>query len=240
MAKPTEKEHIENVIKENNAVFGWLDQIITMCNKHGILKMIFSVVFMVFISYAAYIAFNPSVMFDKYTEYLSKMHSESIENRLENSPYIQSYLDNLVSETGAIRAYIIEMHNGKNNPSGLSFIFGSLNYESVRDSAESVMEDYSDFSLERFPIISKVHNETYWEGNINDLVKIDKKFGHRVWSNDGSYVALTTIYGIHDEIGFLGITFDSASKVQKDCIKNVMIKYSMKMAPLLDGANKKK
>lgn len=234
------KDNNETVTTQTDAAFGWIEQIIVMCSKYGWLKIIFSVIMMVFISYAAYIAFNPSIMFEKYIEYVTQKHSESIENRLENSPLIQAHLENLLDETGALRAYIIEMHNGKNNPTGLSFVYGSLNYEAINDTAESVMEDYSDFSLERFPVISKVHNETYWEGSIEQLLKVDKKFGHRVWSNDGKYVAIMSIYGINDEIGFLGITFGEDMGVNKSCLKNIMTKYSMKISPLLDAAKFKR
>ena len=236
MATNVKKEgKTEETIKQNNTAFAWIEQIISMCNKYGVLKMIFAVIFMVFISYAAYIAFNPTIMFDKYSAYIEKQHSESLEYRLESSPLIQSMLDELVDETGAMRAYVIEMHNGKNNPSGLSFIYGSLNYEAVNDSACSIMEDYDDFSLERFALLSKVYKEGYWSGTTDEMREFDKRFALRTESNDASYLAMTMIYGIREDIGFLGLSFEDGSNVDSERIKSILTKYSSRLSPLLDG-----
>lgn len=224
----------DTVIKEHESAFKWLENIIEMINKYGVFKMIGSVLFMLFFSYAVYLSFNPQIIFDKYSEYIEKQHGESVGYRMETSPLIQGHLDNLVKETGAMRAYVIEMHNGKNNPTGLSFVYGSLKYESVCDTSYSVMEDYADFSLERFPVFSLVYKDNYWCGTIDELKCIDRRFALRAESNDASYIVLSTMYGVKEDIGFLGLSFGPNHMTEEE-IHKIINKYSVKMSPLLDG-----
>ena len=116
-----------------------------------------------------------------------------------------------------------------------SFNYGSQTYEELADNIESVREDYSDFSLDRYPIIMKIYDEGYWAGTIEEMKKIDKRLALKLESNDAYYIAVTTIYGMKSEIGFLGITFTKDSFKNMPDMQNKLRKYATQLSPFLDG-----
>lgn len=215
-------------------------------NKYGKWEIVKRALLLIFVSISVtvcsffiYLAYNPSMIYDGYTEYIEHKHSQSFKYRMETTPKVQTTLNDLVSETNAMRGFIIELHNGKYNSAGLSFNYGSLTYESLRCDAESIMEDYADFSLERFPIILKAYNNGSWCGYIEELAKFDKRIALRLESNSVDYLYLKTIYGTNDVIGFIGLTYCSNDTINKDKIEASLNKYAPKIAPLLDGEKAK-
>lgn len=213
---------------------------ISLLNKYGAIKIIFSCFLMVFISYTTYLAFNPSIIFDRYAEYEEKKHTESFFSRMESTPVVQSMLTEVLNETHAMRAFIIEMHNGKYNASGLSFNYGSMTYEALRENSLSISEDYSDFTLERYPFFSKVYKSGYWYGSIENLTNVDKRLALKIESNDAKYLFVNVIYGTKAEIGFIGVTFNEEDKINTKQVSTILQKYSSKIAPYLDGNGLKK
>lgn len=215
--------------------FGIIGGVLKLVDSYGYVKIIFSAFLMVFVSYTTYIALNPAVIFERYKEYEEQQHMQSFNYRMESTPVVQSIMDNMVHETGALRSFVIEMHNGKYNASGLSFNYGSLTYESDRTGAESIREDYLDFTLDRYPLLSKVHKDGNWHGTIEELEMIDKRLALKLESNDAYYVCLAMIYGSKYEIGFIGMTFSKGDRVDLDAMDNVLHRYSSKISPYLDG-----
>lgn len=226
--------------KSQEKGFSLIKEAIRMIDTFGVLKIITAAILMVFISYATYITFNPSIMFEKYSEYEEKKHNESFFSRMESTPIVQSMLNDALIESGALRTFIIEMHNGKYNASGLSFNFGSMTYEGLRDSTVSISEDYSDFTLERYPIFSVVYKRGQWGGTLEELSKIDHRIALKIESNDAHYLALYMIYGRKTEIGFIGATFGKNDTVNEAKVNMVLAKYASKVSPYLDGDGIKK
>ena len=150
---------------------------------------------------------------------------------------MQLELKDMVFEMHAYRGFVIELHNGKVNSTGLSFNYGAMTYEALgSDTIISVAEDYADFTLDRYPILMKVYDEGYWCGTTDDLAKFDKRMALRLESNNAYGIVLTTIYGVKSEIGFLGITYDEMPpNIKVDGTANLMRKYAAQIAPLLDG-----
>ena len=217
-------------------ILNFLWEVLKMVDAYGYFKIIFSAILMVFISYTTYIALNPSVVFERYRQYEEECHTESFNYRMESIPIVTSIMDNMINETGALRGFIIEMHNGKYNSAGLSFNYGSLTYESDRDGVEPIQEDYSDFTLDRYPILLLVYREGKWHGTIDDLKKLDRRLALRLESNDAHSIYLTMIYGVKNEIGFIGLTFGKDdNETDPECISNILNKYSSKVSPYLDG-----
>lgn len=221
-------------------LFGFIKGAISMIDTYGVFKIVFSCLLMIFISYTTYLTFNPSIMFKRYSEYEAKKHNESFEYRMESAPVVQSVIDNMVIETGALRTFVIEMHNGKYNSSGLSFNYGSLTYEATRDGVESIREDYDDFTLERYPFLYKVYKLGKWSGTVVELMKIDKRLALKLQANNAYYISLSVIYGSKNEIGFIGATFSKDDVIQKNKIENLIYRYAGKIAPYLDGEIAKK
>lgn len=172
---------------------------------------------------------------EKYEEYAAQKHAESFYYRMKTSPQVQSYIDQMRLESNGMRTFIIEMHNRKYNAAGLSFNYGALTYESVSEGYDLVLDDYIDFSLERYPILGRIYEEGYWSGTVDDLMKYDRYLALKLKSNDVEYFAATMIYGSKGGIGFIGVSYDHTD-VNIPKTRQLLAKYSMKISPLLDGA----
>lgn len=226
--------------KNESKVIGFLKGGIAMIDKYGALKIVFASLLMLFISFITYLTLNPSFVFERYSEYEEKKHIESFNYRMESTPIVQSMTNNMVIESKALRCFIIEMHNGKYNASGLSFNYGALTYEGLRDNVESVQEDYNDFTLDRYPILSYVYKHGKWSGNIDDLKKIDKRMALKLESNGAYYLAVSMIYGSKNDIGFIGASFGKNDSFDKNKVEILLSKYSSRLSPYLDGESAKK
>lgn len=215
--------------------FGIFTDFIKLCKEMGPIRLMGYVVFFLFTAYAVHIGTHPDIIFEKYEAYAEQRHAESFTYRMKTSPQVQSLMDQLLLESGSMRAFIIEMHNGKYNAAGLSFNYGALTYESDANGAISIMDDYIDFSLERYPMLGQIYEDGFWGGTIETMKKDDHHLAFKLESNDAQYFAAAMIYGEKGDIGFIGITYD-CTEVNTPKIKQLLLKYSAKISPLLDGA----
>ena len=219
----------------------FLREILELIDSYGVIRIIGAVILMVFISYATYLSFNPSIIFERYEKYESERHYEMFDYRMHSLPYVQNNLNLLLHDSDAMRAFVIELHNGKANSAGLSFNYGTLTYESLDEGVLSIREDYTEFSLDRYPLLVKVYNDGFWCGDIEKLLSVDKRLAYKMCSNDASYLALATIYGIKSEIGFVGITFNCEDCPKSEVeLRKVLTKYASMISPLLDDEIVKK
>lgn len=218
------------VVTNNGGFGGFMDTV----SKHGFWKTLYGIVLFVFFSIGVYIAANPAVVFERYDKYVSDKHNASIDYRMESSPIIRAYLNQLVSETGAERAYILEFHNGKSNPSGLQWQFGDLTF--INDGTDDISDEIQNVSLSRYNFANVVYQNGYWIGSIEELVSIDERFYNRMRLNGGTFFAFQMIYGANmREIGILGISYiDGTTPEKKSHILSVMHKYASTISPLLD------
>ena len=219
---------------EGFKLFEW---IIAFKKEHGVINIITAGLLLIFMSMVLTLVFNPNIIFDKYREYDELRHTESFNRRMKANKAMQLELKDIVSNMRAYRGFVIELHNGKVNSTGLSFNYGGMTYEALgSDTIISVAEDYADFTLDRYPILMKVYDEGYWCGTTDDLAKLDKRMALRLESNNAYGIVLTTIYGVKSEIGFLGITYNEMPpNIKVDGTANLMRKYAAQIAPLLDG-----
>lgn len=166
---------------------------------------------------------------EKYEEYAAQKHAESFYYRMKTSPQVQSYIDQMRLESNGMRTVIIEMHEMHN---------GTLTYESVGDGYNSVIDDYIDFSLGRYPTLGRIYEEGYWSGTVDELMKYDKHLALKLKSNDVEYFAAMMLYGTKGVIGFIGVTYDNIN-INVAKTKQILVKYAMKISLLLDDAETK-
>lgn len=235
----TEQEVRKEIVVSNNTL-GAFEKLMELIKKYGPGRMIFGVIFFVFFSYMAYVAVNPGVVFERYEKYVSELHSNSIDYRMESSPIIRAYLNQLASETGAERAYILEFHNGKSNPTGLQWQFGDLTF--INDGTDDISDEIQNVSLSRYNFANLIHKNGYWAGGIEELVNIDERFYNRMRLNGGVYYAFQMIYGSEmKEIGILGISFTDESKIPDRNVALMAVhKYASAISPYLDEGNVRK
>lgn len=232
-----EENGVKDMAGTNEKSLTFVEKLLELLTKHGPLKMIGAVIFFVFFSWMTYLALNPGVIFEKYNEYMSQIHNSSVDYRMESAPLIRAYLNQLATEVGAERAYILEFHNGKSNPTGMQWQYGDLTF--INDGTDDISDEIQNVSLSRYNFANLIHTNSYWAGSIDDLVTIDERFYNRMRLNGGIYYAFQMIYG-HDmtEIGILGVSFVDGDIIpDRTRVLMEVHKYAAAISPLLDEFN---
>ena len=219
----------------NEERLGVFEHFMDTLNKYGFFKVFVGIIMLVFFSIGTYIAVNPSTVFEKYDAYIEQKHHQSNEYRMESVPIIRNYLNQMVMETGADRAFIIEYHNGKSNPSGLQWQYGDMTF--INDNTVDIREEFQNISLVKYPIFYELYEKGLWVGAIEDLEKVDKRFAIRAEVNEVKKCAFVLLYGIDlTELGVLGISFlNEESEFNEELIKKELRKFGTSVSPLLDG-----
>ena len=227
------EENKEKKTEITNGSVGSFEKVMDVLAKYGPLKTLYGLVMFLFFSFTVYIATNPGIVFERYSQYVAEKHTASSDYRMESSPMVRAYLNQLAMELDADRAYILEFHNGKSNPSGLQWQFGDLTF--INDGADDISDEIQNVSLSRYNFATLVHDKGSWAGGIDELLSIDERFYSRMRLNGGKYFAFQMIYGSNmREIGILGVTFLSDEEINKGAALAVLHKYSSTISPLLD------
>lgn len=227
---------------------GFWEKIIKMTDKYGYWKLTKVVMFVVFTITMIYLGknFGENYDFEHQKEIISQVMSEKDEMKsfthskemvLRNNikPYVSNLLKNTLSEMNADRAFVIELHNGSNNTSGLPFIHCTMTYEEDAIGIEPIGEDYQNLSLSRFDFPDYLHEHDLWIGDVDTFASIDSKAASRMKNNDVTFLVIGTIRSAANEIGYFGFTY-CKGKEHKD--KKVIIEFMFnavqKLSKLLD------
>lgn len=154
------------------------------------------------------LALNPKYVFEKFTEYTREEEQQNIEYRKNASVYIQDALKDFVDKTGALRACVLEFHNGRENPGHLGFYYAEMTYEESRRGVNKINRLYKEVSLSLFNISDIVYENGFWYGNIDkDLAVIDPGLAEMI-NDSGTKWAATMLLEGSDELGLLVVSFD--------------------------------
>ena len=201
------------------------------------LVLVFAVSFCLFL-------INPKPAIQYYMEVQQKLqseqHMELIDKRVQNTPYINTYLDALRVEAGVAfnRAYIFEFHNGSNSVAGLPFYWGDMTYESTDKDVSGVRDNWNSVSLTRYKFIIQFFREGYFIGSIQDIEIIDTKFAHKLSEDDITYLAMLSILDDSGRIiGAVAMSSNSTdiSSISKANTLETLYRYEAKLKPLLLG-----
>ena len=77
-------------------------------------------------------------------------HSQGSALRLENNPKIAKVLTKMLYDLKADRVSILEMHNGKENPTSLPFVYCDMTYEETKDRIPFVAEEYEQMNMSKY------------------------------------------------------------------------------------------
>ena len=201
------------------------------------LVLVFAVSFCLFL-------INPKPAIQYYMEVQQKLqseqHMELIDKRVQNTPYINTYLDALRVEAGVTfnRACIFEFHNGNNSVAGLPFYWGDMTYESTDSNKPGTRDNWNSVSLTRYNFIVQFFREGYFIGSIKDIERIDVKFAHKLSEDNITYLVLLSILDDSGRIiGAVAISSDNTdvSGINKADALEVLYRYEAKLKPLLIG-----
>jgi hypothetical protein len=151
----------------------WIDKVLSMLNKYSAKKMLQAILVVFVVIFLGLFAFKPEAIFKSYDEYKAKTHSERMDTRNNNTPLIQSELDNLRVRYGATWVSVWELHNNTNNLEGLPFIFASLNYESIKPGAIPISGEFDELRLSLHPLSTYLRKHDMWYGTVEELKEVD-------------------------------------------------------------------
>lgn len=215
-----------------------LGRVIEWVDKYGLIKMIKALFFCV--ATAVCVLFMSETFQKRIAEAARNSndttHAIGTELRSEVSTKINGKLLKMAINMGADRAFVFEMHNGKENPTNLPFNYCDMTYEEVNDAEKKVCfisDNFENINMGRFNFPYYIDEHNYFIGTIEEFCEMDKKMGYRLMDENITYVAMILIK-THKEIGFLGVTFSSEPSMTKDEIHGKLGTYVQEIACLLD------
>ena len=225
---------------------GFLETMIKTIKKHGVwetLKAIFIGGLFIWVMYNAQnvgsiVKDVVKTEFKTHSEQVEQEHSDALDIRNKIKPEVDDILKTSLVTLGADRVFVMEMHNGSNNTSGLPFIYGEMTYEQVRSGIEHIDDDYININLSRFSFPLFMEREHVWCGTIKELSEVDDKLAKRMESNDVTYFAIMHIYGVSNLIGYFGITYCNGNMPKG--VKEIITQLTMttqQLAIMLDANN---
>lgn len=217
---------------------GWLQKILNLQNKYGFFSIIKGLFLLFLAGYVVFFALNPKYLLERVTTLQIEQHDNLVRSRLAADSDIRLILSKTMHNTNADRAWLIEFHNGsKNLTTGLPFLFGAMRIEETRDSIANVDEDYADFSLSKYKLITKVLDEGFFYGNIDDVQKVDKRLYYKFQSNNINEIALLTIYNEEKPAGIIGLSFCNDKQMDRQLVGKRIRSAGIQIATLLSQIN---
>ena len=193
--------------KTTNSAIKFIKDMADLITNHGIFKIIESITIIALSISIFTIAARPEIILNQIKEIAKIEEIENREFRKVNDPLIRSELHDLMYETGGNRASILEFHNGKENPSGLGFLYADMTYDMSRDGYASVVSQYQDVNLSWLDLPTVLYENGYWYGGIEELKTIDPKLGCMMEKNGTTWVSFLLLTGSKD-IGILILSFN--------------------------------
>ena len=93
------------------------------------------------------------------------VHTEGTNIRNEVSPKVNNVLLKMMYELNADRVCVLEMHNGKENPTSLPFIYCDMTYEETRGKTPYVSEEYENLNMSKFTFPTYLWKNRYFSGD---------------------------------------------------------------------------
>lgn len=153
--------------------------------------------------------------------------------RREVTPKINKTIVKMLYELEADRTCVIEMHNGKENPTSLPFDFCDMTYEETRGKIPYIAEEYEDMNMSKFTFPEYLYNNRVFVGTIEELYSIDKKLAMRLELNNIQYIGVILIR-TNVEIGFLMVSYTHPPTLSKEKINNELTYYVQEIGTYLD------
>lgn len=160
-------------------------------------------------------------------------HAEGSALRIENNPKIINILTRMLYELNADRVSILEMHNGKENPTSLPFIYCDMTYEETKNQVPYIAEEYEQINMSKYSFFTYLMKERVFSGRTDLLWEIDKKFASKIHVNNAKYLAVVTIKN-EIEIGFLMVSFLQEPDMDEHQLTIKLTDYAQELGFLLD------
>jgi len=181
----------------------WLERILQLCKEYGVFNILKGLFILIMLSLTLRICYNPSFLFDKYTDYITQRHTKELHERAEYDQQVKSLLPVYLYKYHADRVWIIQYHNGI-----MDWQHGTMRFELCNDGVESIKDQYDDFNLTWLNIPYYLKENEVFIGDMVKLDSIDSALYTQLKKNNVQYLACTVIRDSSGyPIGILGITW---------------------------------
>lgn len=181
----------------------WLERILQLCKEYGVFNILKGLFILIMLSLTLRICYNPSFLFDKYTDYMTQRHAKEIHKRTEYDQQIKSLLPVYLYKYHADRIWIIQYHNGI-----MDWQHGTMRFELCNDEVESIKNQYNDFNLTWINLPYYLKTNEVFIGDMVKLDSIDSTLYTQLKKNNVQYLACTIIKDNSGyPIGILGVTW---------------------------------
>lgn len=186
-----------------NSGLSWLERILQLCKEYGVFNILKGLFILIMLSLTLRICYNPSFLFDKYTDYMTQRHTKELNERTEYDQQVKSLLPVYLYKYHADRVWIIQYHNGIMN-----WQHGTMRFELCNDDVESIKNQYNDFNLTWINLPYYLKENEVFIGDMVKLDSIDSTLYTQLKKNDVQYLACTIIKDSSGyPIGILGVTW---------------------------------
>lgn len=186
-----------------NSELSWLERILQLCKEYGVFNILKGLFILIMLSLTLRICYNPSFLFDKYTDYMTQIHKKELYKRAEYDQQVKSLLPAYLYKYHADRVWIIQYHNGI-----MDWQHGTMRFELCNDDVESIKNQYNDFNLTWINLPYYLKENEVFIGDMVKLDSIDSTLYTQLKKNDVQYLACTIIKDSSGyPIGILGVTW---------------------------------
>lgn len=231
---------------ESGQMVGWIERLANVIYTYGmgtVIKALLVVVVVIMLLMTVNALDNRRTVDEilTQTEVLIKDHFDKPDEdhtrgtiiRREVTPKINKTIVKMLYELEADRTCVIEMHNGKENPTSLPFDFCDMTYEETRGKIPYIAEEYEDMNMSKFTFPEYLYNKRVFIGTIEELYGIDKKLAMRLELNNIEYIGVILIR-TNVDIGFLMVSYTHKPTLTKDKINNELTYYVQEIGTYLD------
>lgn len=216
---------------------GWFESVVRIVHKYGMKTICFT-----FLTVAAFIALimfahalDNQQIIEKWLVGKEQEHVIGNNIRKEVNPKVTKSMTKLLYKMNADRVCVLEMHNGKENPTSLPFIYCDMTYEETKDSVSYISEEYVDLNMSKYTFPEYLYKHRYFIGDVDKIYSIDKKLALRLEANGVEYCGIILLR-TNIDIGFLMISFLHKPTLSDDNILAELSYYVQEIGSYLDYA----
>lgn len=221
--------------KETHKVFQWVEHVLILIQGYGF-KRIFQALLLITTCVIGIMVINAIRDEDLIKKMIIKseeIHDDASKVRKEVDPKIGKTLTRMLYSMDGDRVSILEMHNGKENPTSLPFLYCDMTYEETKENIPYVAEEYENLNMSKFQFPSYLYENKVFYGSIDEVIEIDKKLGMRLEMNNVKYIGMVLIR-TNTDIGFVTISWIDEPQMSKDVIIADLTYYVQELGTYLD------
>lgn len=210
----------------------WLEKLLNLYKKYGMFSILKSLLILILLSITLRICYNPTFIFEKYTEYITQKHNKELYKRAEYDQQVKNLLPIYLYKYHADRVWIIQYHNGI-----MDWQHGTMRFELCGPEIKSIKNQYNNFNLTWINLPYYLRENEFFIGDLNQLNSIDPTLVTQFDKNNVKYVACTIIRDQSEyPIGVFGISWkDIPQNIDslKPKIRNFLIDDRANIRPLI-------